>query len=177
MIKILEKITLLTFTTLFIMSCSKDGSGDVSPETVQGKWVLQNISSSVEYKSDSPETSSEDVSNQGLYFDFAADGTYTTNGAIELGNITDNNGTISTGNYEFSKGVLNLTYNDPDLGIPITLYLNSEISGNDMKLSLDKSDLVEAFAKTTGVDAFTQAILQIVLDEIIKFEYSMTLKK
>ena len=94
-----------------------------------------------------------------------------------MGDINENGGSLTTGNYEFSNSVLSLTYKDPDLGIPVTLYLNATISGNEMTLSLDKNDLVKAFAEATGVDAFTQAFLQIFLDEIVKFDYSMTFKK
>jgi hypothetical protein len=173
----LRKLAILFLSAIFFMACSKDGSKDISPESVIGKWILQNISSSVEFKNDTPENTNEDVTSQGLYFDFASDGTYTTNGAIELGDINENGGSLTTGNYEFSNSVLSLTYKDPDLGIPVTLYLNATISGNEMTLSLDKNDLVKAFAEATGVDAFTQAFLQIFLDEIVKFDYSMTLKK
>jgi hypothetical protein len=175
MVKKLKQIALFTYYALFFMACSKDG--DISPISVEGKWELQNISSNVEYQKDTPDIKSEDVSNKGLFFDFAADGFYTTNGAIELGNIRENGGKISSGKYEFSKGVLSLNYIDPDFRIPVTLYLKSKLSGSDLKLSLEKKELVKAFAEATNVDDTTKILIEYILGSIVKFDYSMTLKK
>ncbi|MFT4734478.1 MAG: hypothetical protein ACI9DJ_002178 [Algoriphagus sp.] len=165
----------ITLSSLFIAACSTATMKQISPETVLGRWQVQMISSTEETKSFPKETKTESVADQELYLEFNADGTYTTNSDIESGKITKGDGTVSTRNYKFSNGRLELTYDDAGLGIPITIYFNTDVNGNVMNLSSTKKDLIDAFADSTGLDAFTQAFIQIFLDDVVTFDFNLSL--
>lgn len=169
------KYSLFVLTAAVFMSCSKD-SDDVNPD-ISGKWFVQSVSTEIEYQNDDPESDSEDLSASGLYLDFDGNGNYTTNGAIELETIGDNNGQISAGTYTYSNGVIGLTYDDPDFEIPVTLFLHTNINGDTMTLNLTKSDLAESLSTTADLDDFTKIFIQLFLEEIVRFDYTMTLSK
>ena len=172
-----KSILFIGISSIFMAACSTKSMEEVSPETVSGRWQVQMINSTEETTSFPKETYSENVADQDLYLEFNADGTYTTNSDIELGEITKGNGAVSTGNYKFSNSRLELTYDDAGLGVPITIYFNTEINGSMLNLSLTKKELINAFADNTGLDAFSQTFIQVFLEDVVTFDFNLSLMK
>lgn len=170
-----KALTFLAIYTLLI-ACKKNN--DVSPIDVTGKWNLNTIDSNVEFSSDSPQVEKQDVTSQGIYIEFKADGTYITNSDLGIASITKKETGENTGTYELKNGVIALNFVEADLAIPLKLYFQAEVNNNQLVISLDRDDLVKSFAELgSGVDAFSQAILQILVADIVKINYALTFSK
>lgn len=180
--KKLNRLFVLLLVARFAFSCSVDNSKQISPESVTGKWQIQTTDLNAAYVNGKSDISKEDVSANGFYLDFAADGTFTATsnaqiGVIALNKLNENGGAISSGKYEFIKGVLKLNYTDAYLGIPATLIFQAKVEDNSMTLFLDKNDLILAQTTTLGLSISSQGLVQTFLNGLVKFEYKMSLKR
>ncbi|MGR3812439.1 hypothetical protein [Jiulongibacter sp. NS-SX5] len=167
---------LLSLLALIIVSCSK--KDDVEPITLDGRYDLKQVNSEVIIQDEEPEINDKDFSSEGIYFTFSADGTYTTNANVGIGNI-EKSSSENKNTYEIENNILKLKITEADLNVPFILYFRmSESMTGTLTLSLNEKDLLTSFeASGADLDPFSQALLQVLISQITTINYSLELTK
>lgn len=170
------KFFLFAITAFIFTACEKEKN--VTPLNIEGKWMVDSSTSKVQFQGEEVDNSTEDLSNTGIYFDFAANGTYTTNAILGLGNINKGDGSIYSNEYAIVDGKVALTFDEADLKIPITLSFQPQISGDRMTIKLTRNQLVNDIADMSGkISGIAQGILEVLVSTIVDFEYTLELVK
>ena len=175
MLKIKNALLVLLMATV-ALSCNK--KDDVTPDnaTISGNWKLNRVTSDSQFANGDTEEVDDDFSNSDLYFDFEEDGTYTTNAYIELGVISEGDGTINNGTYSYANNELSLTYYDPFADTDVTLLLDTDINNSDLKLSIGLEGLRNSVQASSGsIDGLTRAVIQAYLGTITTFSLDLYL--
>jgi hypothetical protein len=161
---------------LGLSSCSK--KDEVTPSTLEGTYNLETISLKSKVVDQAAENENENVSAQKMYYTFNSDGTYKTNATWSIGEI-NSSGAVSTGKYTINGNKLNITYQDGDLGKELTQTMQIKTNSDSQLVLFIGLDELKTSLKAAagGLDAFTAAILEIFLSQMIQFEYTLTFKK
>ncbi len=168
------KFFFITVISIISIACSK--TEDISMNQLSGKWNLTNVSSKVELKDQSIDDSNKDVSSEQIYFEFDANGNYTTNAEISLvDNSLKKSASNSSNTYKISGDNFILTYTDAQLKQELTLYLNIvSLTTNQLELNISKTELLKSFEQSvTKLDPFTTALVNLYLDSILKFDFTL----
>ena len=104
---------LISFLALSIISCEKDDS--VSTSSLEGKYTLKTVDLKTQFTGEAEDKSVEDVSSQGMYYNFEANGNYTTNAFWAIGEINKDT-KVNSGTYSIKGEVLTIKDIDADLG-------------------------------------------------------------
>lgn len=174
----MKNLFIVLFMATVAVSCSKNE--DVTPDnaTISGRWKLDRVTNDAQFSNGDSEVTDDDYTNTDLYFNFAEDGTYTTNADIELGVISEGDGTINNGTFSYAENELSLTYYDSFAEADVTLILNSELNSNDLKLSIGLDGLKSSVQASSGnIDGFTRALIQAYLGTITTFSLDLYLTK
>lgn len=170
------KIFALVITVFALVSCSSKEK-DVEPIVLNGKYNLTRVNSEITFQDEQPEITDEDVSDQKIYFEFSSDGTYSTNASLGIANIEKDN-QVNSNTYLIENNILIIDIVEADLNVPFKLYLNMAEAENQLTLSLGQPDLLKSFdASVSGMDAFSKALVQVLISQIVDFSYSLELTK
>jgi hypothetical protein len=169
-------LLLVAVMGLALVSCSKE-EDSVSPASLEGTYNLETIVFKSKVTGEAAEEDNENVSSQKIYYTFKADGTYETNSMWSIGEISKNN-VVSKGKYTLKGTTLNITYQDEDLGKELTQAMQIKTnSSTQLVLFVGLDELKASFKAVTGLDPFTQAFMELLLSQLVEFQYTLTFKK
>lgn len=170
-------VLILTITILF--SCSKDEDPIIDPSaSVSGEWNVTTVKTTIQNKGTDAETNELDLSSEAVFFNFKADGTYTTNAKISLSSVSKSSQEYN-GNYTFSNNQIKLDYflEDFNINVNFTFKVN-ELNNTNLTLILDEGSLLSAFNESIGtLSGANQIVARLLIDNIVDFESEIKLTK
>ncbi|KPM47070.1 hypothetical protein [Jiulongibacter sediminis] len=172
----LQNISVFLFLIIVTAACSSKKK-DIEPIILNGQYNLTRVNSEITFQDQQPEITDKDVTDQEIYFFFSPDGTYTTNASLGIGNIKKDQ-KVNSNTYQIENNLLIISIVEADLNVPFKLYLKMTEENNELTLSLNHQDLVNSFdASLSGMDAFSKALIQVLISQIVEMNYSLTLTK